>query len=216
MRYKIAIAAGLSMLGVAKASDAVQLDLNAAAKEYCHILRFPLGWQMPPYLAYKAGGYFVPGNFGLDYDYEFRVPGLQGTRFLVRGVERIGDKYYTTNMYEADFADPPGVARPATEEQWNSGTPVPFPNSLTWSDVLGYLNSIGFDYMKKNKSGDKGPTLVLSPARDVVVLQSFTGTLGRCGGSDIPGDLGGFCIDFRGPHGKLFFDVYNTDTGKKL
>jgi len=54
----------------------------------------------------------------------------------------------------------------------------------------------------------------LSPDRSVLVVQRYSGKLGP-GGSDVPLD---FSVIFKpgGNHGKLFFDFYETGTGKKL
>jgi len=54
----------------------------------------------------KGRRQIAPGPFNLGDDYEFRVPGLLETRFLVRGMRSIVDKYYTSNIYNADFSDP--------------------------------------------------------------------------------------------------------------
>jgi hypothetical protein len=167
LRSVLVLALVLFARDSADAADVVSLDLNAATKEYCHVLRFPSGWQMPRYFEEKDGSFFFPRKFGLGHDYEFRVPGLQGTRFLVRGVEEVIGNYYTSNIYEADFADPSGVARPVTEEQWNLGTPVPWRNDRPAAEVSAYLKSLRFD---PKKSGDKGPGVVLSPALNVLIL----------------------------------------------
>lgn len=64
------------------------------------------------------------------------------------------------------------------------------------------------------KSGDKWDGGIVSPDRRVLTVQSWSGALGPGGSSDIPLI---FSLSFgRGPHGKLFFDFYSTDTGKKL
>jgi hypothetical protein len=186
----------------ATAANAVDLGLNAAAREYCHILRFPLGWQP------------AKPTFRLGDDYEFRVPGLQGTKFLIRAMQQLANRYYSGNLYEADFSDPKGIAQPATEEAWQSGTVV---NWQHWATVeLGrYIDSLGFQFKKtgKNEGG-----WLLSPGRALLVVESWSGILGRCGGNNDtgPGAVFSPCIDLRGPHGSLYFDVYNADTGNRL
>jgi hypothetical protein len=174
---------------------------------------------MPKSFQEADGHQWFPLPFGLSFDFEFRVPGLRRTTFLIRGVEVVVNRYYTTSIYEADFSNPSGAPRQASESEWASATPVPWPIiRADTADTLEYLKSIksiGLDH-EKGKTGVKHSGVLLSPARDLVVVQSYTGTLGRCGGSDIPGDLSLNCIDIRGPHGRLFFDVYSTDTGRKL
>jgi hypothetical protein len=211
-------AAMLAAPGMSRAADAVEVDLNAAAREYCHVLRFPSSWQMPNRVD-DAGQIFA--RYGLDTgDYEFRVPGLQGTKFLVRGVERILSKnYYSIGLYEADLSDATAVAKPATEEEWKSATvvvsPSDVPRSANGARVTDrqskYAELEGRRFMR---SGDAWGSARLSPGRAVLVVESWSGTLTRCGGSDVPGGITP-CIDLIGSRGKLFFDVYNTDTGKK-
>jgi hypothetical protein len=52
----------------------------------------------------------------------------------------------------------------------------------------------------------------MSPDRTVLVVESWTGKL-AAGGSDLPGD---FPVGFGRNRGKLFFDVFNATTTKKL
>ena len=199
----------LTAPGIGTAPDVVDVDLNAAAREYCHVLRFPSGWQTEKSV--------VPPKFGLADDYEFRVPGLQGTKFLVRGVQDLVGKYYTANIYGADFSDPKAIAQPATEEEWKTATVVSIPRDTSTSGARvkdrrsKYAELEGRQFMR---SGDAWGSARLSPGRAVLVVESWSGTLTRCGGSDVPGGLTP-CVDFGGSRGKLFFDVYNADTGKK-
>jgi hypothetical protein len=209
----------LTALCVIAAGDVIEVDLNESAREFCHVLRFPLGWQMPRSVRERNGSEFVPPNFALDDEYEFRISGLQGTKFLIRGSERIIDTHYTTNIYEADFSDPSAVAQPATEEEWKIGTVVSMPRDTSTSGarVTDRRNNYAeLDGRRFTRTGDGWGTARLSPDRTVLVVESWSGTLGRCGGSNVPGDLSLGCIDIRGSHGKLFFDVYNTGTGKKV
>jgi hypothetical protein len=196
-------AAVLVASGLGTAADVVEVDLNAAAREYCHLLAFPLGWQTEKSV--------VPPKFGLADDYEFRVPGLQGSKFLVRGVQDLVGKYYTANIYGADFSDPKAVARPATEEDWKTAIVVPWQHWAT-SDVGRFIKSLGFRFEKSGKNEDGW---LLSPGRSVLVVESWSGTLTRCGGSDVPGGITP-CIDLLGSRGMLFFDVYNAGTGRKV
>jgi hypothetical protein len=213
LRSVLVLALFLFALDAANAADVVNLDLNATAREYCRVLRFPAGWKMPIYFE-PDGFHVVPlSKFALSDDFEFRVPGLQGTKFLVRGVEKLSSKYYTSNIYEADFADPSGAAQPVGEEQWNSGTPVPWHVREQARDLLTKIKSLGFAF---KPTGRDESEVRLSPDSGAIIVQSYSGTLGRCGGDDIPLGVFPTCIDIRGPHGKLFFDVYNTETGRKL
>jgi hypothetical protein len=203
--------------GMGLARDAVEVNFNAAVREYCHVVRFPSGWHLPG---------FSP-NLSLRDDYEFRVPGVLGTRFLVRGVEQLVRKNYTTNLYEMDLSDPNGVAQPAGEENWNSATPItlwrgkrndftlpkpPPAAPLSWNRNPKYVEIHGLHFIR---SGDEWAGAVLSQDQAVLIMQSWSGTLGPSGGSDVPGDFS-ISLKFGNSHGKLFFDVYNADSGKKL
>jgi hypothetical protein len=213
--------AALIAPGIIVAGDVVKVDFNAAVREYCHVLRFPSGWQMPRFIRPKDGGIEV---FLWDFamgDYEFRVSGLLGTRFLIRGVERkFEKKYYTTNLYEVDFSDPTAVVQPAgEEEEWNSATVISVPDD-TFAGVVRAVDPLskhpGFKGLDSMRSGDKWSLSAkrASPDLSLLVLQSWRGTLAS-GGSDVPGDFS-ISLNFSRNHGKLFFDVYSVDTAKKL
>src|ERR1700687_542566 len=94
-RFASLLACTSFMVGTGSARDAVEVNLNAAVREYCHLVRFPSGWRL-------SG--FSP-NLGLRDDYEFRVSGPLGTRFLVRGVEELVREHFAINPCEGDFSD---------------------------------------------------------------------------------------------------------------
>jgi hypothetical protein len=148
------------------------------------------------------------------------VRGLLGTKFLVRGVEEVIDNYYSSNIYEADLSDPSGVAQPASEEEWNAATVVATPRG-TFADGVRVLNQLskhagfrGLDALRSDGKGESG--MSVSPDWALLVVMSWSGTNGRCGGSDVPISIDLGCIDLWGPHGKLFFDVYSGDTLKEV
>jgi hypothetical protein len=217
----------LLLPGTGFARDAVEVNFNAAVREYCHVLRFPLGWQMVKFVQDEHGKQHFVGQYDLSGNYEFRIPGVLSTKFLVRGTTEVVRKYYTTNVYEADFSDPSGVAQPATEDAWNSSTPIALYRS-TLRDVKippppppadptlrntnpTYVEFHGFRF---TRSGDHWEGASLSPARDVLVMQSWSGKLGNQG-NDAPLNIPlTFTIDRN--HGKFYFDAYNADTGKKV
>jgi hypothetical protein len=204
--------AALFAPGTCLARDPVEVNFNPATREYCHVVRFPLGWQN----LVQNGQIQAPPNYDFaNGDYEFRVPGLLGTRFLVRGFSPFLDGgYYTKNLYAVDLSDPKGVAQAASEEEWNSATVVPLRYIGPAEALSKYIESTGFQFAP---SGDHGDVVRLSLDRSVLVLQSWRGTLARNGGSDVPGAVFiGLPFDFSRNHGKLFFDGYNTSTGKKL
>jgi hypothetical protein len=129
----------------------------------------------------------------------------------VRGVENYGRKTYSTNIYEADLSDPKSVAKSANEEAWNSATPVPVRYTGPWEAMAKYIQSTGFQF---SASGDHAKEAIrVSPDRAILVSQSWSGKLADAG-SDVP--MIPTSLKFGRTHGKLFFDVYSADTGKKL
>jgi len=204
LRNAALVCAGLLMPGVGSARDFVEVDLKPAVREYCHIVRFP-GWKAPQ----SIDGSSFP-KFDYAGDYEFRVPGLLNTTFLVRGFPASQRRYYTANLYKVDLSDPKAVARPASEEEWDAAAVVPLRYKGP-ANVLGkFIDSLGFHFQP---SGREEGEVRVSPDRALLVLQSWSGKLGSGGNNDLPG---GISFQLGRSHGKLFFDVYNTDTGKKL
>jgi hypothetical protein len=211
------LCAGLLVPGTGSARDAVEVDFNAATQEYCHIVRFSLGWRMPQFVDQSGRQDFLP-KYSLYYDYEFRFPGLLSTTFLVRGVERIvGKSHYTTNLYSVDLSDPKAIAQPGSEEEWSSGTTITLRRDTSTSGARivdrrsNYAELQGRRFVR---TGDEWGSARLSPDRSLLIVESWTGKLGP-GGSDAPGDTS-ITLGFERNRGKLFFDVYDADTGKKL
>jgi hypothetical protein len=204
----LVVCAAFFPLGMALARDPLEVNFNPLTREYCHVVRFPLGWQTN----WDDTNGQPPARYDFDFgDYEFRVPGLLSTRFLVRGfAPSLSRRYYTTNVYTVDLSNPSGVAQPASEEEWNSGTLVPLRYTGPAEAMVKYYQSHGFHFVA---SGDHGYDDRVSPDRAVWVLQSWKGTLG---GSLEPGDFSLHSLLGGNSHGKLFFDAYSTSTGKKL
>lgn len=201
------------------ARDWVKVNFDSIVREHCHVVLFPLGWQTIPFVKNQLGDEQLVGKFKFGgADFEFRVPGLLGTKFLVRGF--IPSLYYftadhrthTTNLYTVDLSDPKGLAQPASEAEWDSAALVPFRYTAPADAISKFIQSRGFQLAA---SGDHGEVDRLSPDRAVVVMQSWKGTLGGSLGSDVPGDIS-IHWPLGNSHGKLYFDVYSTDTGKKL
>ena len=201
---------GFAVLGAPEpgvARDVVELKLDAATREYCHLLRFPSGWRTDPIKKSDGSWELIP-NFRLGHDYEFRVPGLLGTTFLVRGVYDFTIKQYTTNLYEVDLSDPKGVAIPASEERWNPAAVVP---------LIKYPKYSEYNPSQFPNTGDHIEGALSSPDRALLVVQSWSGKLPAHGGDDIPTSVTfPNILHFERSHGKFFFDVYNLDTGRKL
>jgi hypothetical protein len=209
--YRVLPLAACVMLSALRglARDWVKVKLDAPTRQYCHEVRFPLGWQIPDQVGMRP----VPRYDFQRGSYEFRVLDLPGSKFLVRGfIPFLNNRDYTTNLYSVDLSDRAGLAQPAAEEEWSSARPVQ-PESRNGDEIRKYLKSLGFPF---TGSGDHEKGGSLSPDRAVFIRFSWKGTLGCCGGSDVPGDLTPHLAIGRNPHGKLFFDAYSTGTGKKL
>src|ERR1700730_19044675 len=119
-RLIILVSAAITMQQIGAGRDVVEVRFDPALQEFCHVLRFPVGWQMPKFVVLDSGKQHLVPKYSLYDDYEFRAPGLLGTRFLVRGVDQQVKRTYTINVYEADLSDPKSVAQPASEEALNS------------------------------------------------------------------------------------------------
>jgi len=208
-RNRVACVAGLMVnLSLASAEGPVDANVTPAMREYCHIIRFPLGWIVPPPLVTANQ---PPNVYGYDSEYEFRVPGLLETKFLIRGlILPYGQS--TVNSYEVDLSDPKAVPVSATEAAWQSGTPVPTTRKIS-RPALRLTNDQSFPLngFQLGKSGKIWPGDYdrMSPGQVWIVLMSSSGSRGFS--DDVPLGL------VRGRNrGTLFFDVYSVDGGKKI
>jgi hypothetical protein len=145
-----------------------------------------------------------------ESDYEFRVDGLLGTRFLVAGfTDFVGTKYYTANRYEIDLSDPTASIGQASRKRWDTATVVPLarksafgPGGTVPNDAT--LKFHGFEF---NRTGavwgqPSGYATRLSPDGAWLVLLSTT-----------PATKNGAYDPFG--TSKVFYDFYNADTGQK-
>jgi hypothetical protein len=188
-------------------ADFIDLKVTSSMPEYCHVVRFPSGW--------KIRGVDSAGeSISIDHaysDYEFRVMGLLGTRFLVRAFTlQLGHRYETANAYMLDLSDATSAVLPASDQDWESAAVVP----LGRKSIVPPLGMAGYDWhdyqvafngFKLRKSGYFWPSTYtsasrLSPDSAWVVLQSKT---------DGPKSLSISVY-------RVFFDVFRADTGSKL
>jgi hypothetical protein len=199
----------LGLVLASPASGPVDVTVTPDIREYCHIVRFPLGW--------KTGRYdpkiHQPLSYSYDNPYEFRVPGELETTFLVGGIV-LPSKQYTINKYRVDLSDPAGIAQPVSEKEWQSAAIIPDTRLVDYSRNFARLRFINSEPLVLNsrqfpKTGDiwAGQCARLSPDRSWIVLLSSSGTIAKrdefliLGGRD---------------KGRLFLDFYKVETGKKL
>jgi hypothetical protein len=183
---------------VVSAADRVDVNVTPAMRAYCHIMRFPRGWNVP-----------APPNYAYNSEYEFRVPGLLETRFLIGGLV-FPYNQYTVNKYTVDLSDPKAPVFPTSDAAWNAATPVSIvrnaaPPPAVLQAQKGRL--LGFERLKSGEifAGD-----LLSPDGAWFVVMSWSG---RADYSESPVSFA--CFPF-GCRGKLFFDIFNADIGKKV
>jgi len=194
---------GLAGVTADWAIDFIDLKLPPALREYCHIVRFPKGW-----------GFQRPADedeafFGITYgyaDYEFRVEGLLGTRFLVGAFTPYHGRHYdSTNRYRLNLSDPSAPVLPASLQDWNAAAVVPLARKSLFSNFgVHYPEQATFNGFEYKKSGDRWilekAATRLSPDSSWLVLQSATRIKDH-----FP------WVDYA-----LFFDVFSTVTGRKL
>jgi hypothetical protein len=209
-RYRAAllIVIGMFACGSTHAQGKVEVTVTPSIQEYCHVVLFPQGWKVrewsPDY------PHFL--NYVYDQDYEFRIPGLLETTFLVAGYIPIY-RAYTTNKYRVDLADPKANARSVTEREWESGTKVRDTrlDDVRRAPIPAQDRPYSFRGFLLDKTGRiwLGAESRLSPDGTWIVLLSMTGEVGHRDESPMPYMTGR-------DQGKLFFDVFNADTGKKV
>jgi hypothetical protein len=99
---------------------------------------------------------------------------------------------------------------PASEDAWEQATPVP----LTQKPAVVFdpkpNQPLEFNGFKFAKIGEVWNESRLSPDRTWIVIQSWSG---RADYSE--GPLSTACLPF-GCRGKLFFEVFNADTGRRI
>lgn len=208
MAMRLTFTAFAVLLTTADVQGADHLDVAVAPamKEYCHIIQFPEGWKVPtgpgPIYRYEY------------YDkYEFRALGPLSSNFLVRGVIDLG-KVYTKNIYTVDLSDANAPAVSTTEQAWESATRVSTRQRSAISQLYIPKPNQALEYrgVRFNKSGEfwsyEGGSV--SPDQSWLVLQSWTGSASSGSGTGF-----GKCFPF-GCRGKIFLDIFNLDTSKKI
>ena len=176
-------------------------DADAAAP-YCHVVRFPQGWATRHFDA-KAPQHLFFGS--PNSEYEFRVEGTLGTKFLAGAfTEFVGTNYYANNRYQVDLADRTAPVTAIGKKAWDTAAFVPmvrknaFPPGGTVPNEKR-LEYHGFLYDRTGKiwGQPSGYATRLSPDQAWLVLQSTT--------------------DGAKPRfAKVFFDFFNAGTGQKL
>jgi hypothetical protein len=211
MRAALAVLS-LGAMVASWADAAVDVQVTPAIRQYCHIIRFPQGWTIRPYIRHNDVLRTVtPIAYSYWSDYEFRLLGLIGTRFLVRGIDPLY-KIYTNNAYELDLSETNSLPRPATEQEWQDGTKIPDSRPSDWRTFanihLTNAQALPFRGLDFIKSGDIwAGEARLSPDQQWIVLLSSSGSVAK---------HDEFLIFGERDKGKLFFDVFNADTGRKL
>jgi hypothetical protein len=200
-------------LAVVVARGKVEVKITPALRPYCHIIRFPQGWIYP---IFATGPSVRPHSY--DYnsgsDYEFRASGPVGSKFLISGVNILGEgRFYTNNQYEIDLTDREAVPQPASGEAWQAAKAIPLSrHDLMARSPLREDAPFRFRERAFARSG-KWWSLYssrLSPSQTWLALQSKTEIETYVGEVGSPfGGTGRY-------KGKLFWDIFNAETGKKV
>lgn len=172
--------------------------LQPRIREFCHIVTFPKGWPIKPNDApYPT----------IDYrysDYEFRTEGLLGRWFLV-GAFTPEIRYDSTIRYRVNLPDGTAPVVRASESDWTPAAVVPLVRKSVFNYYFGLKmpTEATFNGRRYSKSGDRwlisDDAARLSPDSAWLVLQSATKLKSTL--------LAKY---------QVFFDVYDTETGKKV
>jgi len=178
----------------------LEIILAPTVRQYCHVLRFPQGWTIQRFD--EVGQRLSFDSYSGEY--EFRVEGLLTTKFLVAGFTGSLERYYTLNLYKVDLSDPGPAAIPADRRAWEDATAVPLmrkSGSPAWpspSEGKPYTFH-GFQFAKRGEiwAQPSHEAMLLSPDQRWLVLLSRE-------------------LDRDSRPTRVFFDVFNADTGDKL
>lgn len=173
--------------------------LQGTATEYCHLVRFPQGWTMP-----RLGPPFDKEPLVyLEADYDIRQVSPGSDKFLIRAIQKHrGIPTPTLNVYLVDLANPSVVPRPASPVEWAAAEPIAL-NRTPIGIELNRESAAKFKGFTFPKTADRWATYApsrLSPASSWLVLQSADGK-----------QMSAFGIKYR-----VVFDMYSTETGRKL
>lgn len=210
MRSKIRISISVMLIASAGGFPAAELlvdhidvTMTPGIRKYCHIVRFPQGWKIP---RVDAHGHLI--GFSQCYSkHEFRMEGVLSSWFLVGAFTAdVGGRYDTTNRYRVNLSDPTAPIRSASSADWNAATVLPLIQKSVFVTELPDNEEPVFNGFRFTKSGARWPPSSgasrLSPDSAWLVLQSET-SMGM--------SKSGFLYLY-----KIFFDVFNADTGKKV
>jgi hypothetical protein len=144
---RVTVAVALLVTAVPATADHLDVKIAPGMREYCHIVRFPQVWKVPP----------GPGLNYLSYadEYEFRVSGMAGAKFLVAGVDFVY-KRYTINKYEVDLSDTKAPVLSAPEQAWESATRVSTKqqSAIVRPDLLQSNQAMEYRGVRFKKSGE--------------------------------------------------------------
>ena len=182
--------------------DDFEVSLTPASRTYCHVLRFPQGWSTQ-HFDDRAPQRLL---FGTERsDYEFRVSGVLGTKFLAGAfTENVGTNYYANNWYEVTLWDATAPANEVDRKAWDAGTVLPIVRKSAFPPIGTVPNQkrLEFHGFQFNRTGDiwaqpSGDASRISPDQAWLVLQSTS-----------PGKKAGSA--------HVFLDFFNADNGQKL
>lgn len=182
--------------------DDFDVTLKPDARAYCHVIRFPQGWETRHFDDRAPQRLFFGSP---NSDYEFRVEGVLSTKFLVRGfTEFVGTKYYTNNQYQIDLSTATAPVLVVDRKAWDAAGVVPLGRKGAFppGNTVPNEKRLEFHGFQFNRTGDiwaqpSDYAALLSPDQAWLVLQSTT-----------PGSKYGSA--------KVYFDFFNADTGQKL
>jgi hypothetical protein len=181
----------------------IEVKLTPLTRRYCHIVRFPRGWEFKAFDKPEDG----PINFDPAADYEFRAAGPQMSRFLIgASITVTSGRCRTKNWYSVDLTNPLSRALSVSRETWAAAAVVPLTRRSAFSESTeleqGRAEFNGFRFTKSGAHWFGMPELAsrLSPESGWLVLQSWTGD--------------GSSREI--PRITIFEDVFDTTRGEKL
>lgn len=178
--------------------ERLSVEMTSLVRTYCHIVQLP--WKRPYFRRPEQVLMFNDG------DYEIRVLGVLGTRFLVaKFLPRYNEtRTYSLNKLEVDFSDPSAKITEVSNGTWEEAAVVPLYRKSVLITAGPPPKDLRLDYggFPFEKTGffwtaTYSEATRISPDRSWLVLQSSTGK-------------------YTDRRHKVFWDVFDTASGKKL